>query len=93
MAWHLMGSLSKESYDREYSDSELVKRLIPYLFKYKLLISVVFITSILDSLFALFGPFVFAIGFDELFKTNPDLHFVIMVTLSYLVILILGGAI
>ena len=90
MAWHLMGSLSKESYDREYSDSELVKRLIPYLFKYKLLISVVFITSILDSIFALFGPFVFAIGFDELFKANPDLHFIIMVTLSYLVILILG---
>ncbi len=90
MAWHLMGSLQKESYDREYTDSELIKRMVPYLFKYKSLIFIVFISSVLDSFFTLLGPIVFALGFDELFKSTPSLSFIILVTVSYLIILVIS---
>ena len=90
MAWHLMGSLSKEDYDREYTDAQLIKRLIPYLLRYKLLIFIVFSSSILDSFFTLIGPFVFALGFNELYKINPDLEFIFFTTFSYLIILVVA---
>lgn len=90
MAWHLMGSLQKESYDREYSDSALAKRMMPYLFKYKKLILIVFFSSILASLFTLLGPIVLALGLDELFKSSPSLKFIILVTFSYLIILVVS---
>lgn len=90
MAWYLMGSLSKESYDREYSDVELIKRLIPYLLRYKFLILVVFFSSILDSIFTLVGPLFFAFGVGNLMSNNRDLQFIIFTTLSYFIILVLS---
>ena len=90
MAWHLMGSLSKEDYDREYKDSELIRRMIPYLFEYKFLIFIVFICSILDTFFTLIGRLFFELSFDELIKKYPSLNFITLMTVSYLIVLVLS---
>lgn len=90
MAWHLLGSLSKEGYDRQYSDKELISRLAPYMLRYKLLLLIVLISSIFDSLLTILGPFIFALGLNELFNTNPDLNYIYFITGSYLIILIIS---
>ena len=90
MAWHLLGSLSKENYDRDYSDSELVQRMFPYLLKDKLLILIVFVSSILDTTFTLIGPFFIALGFNELVKKQPHLNIIILMAVSYFIVLVLS---
>jgi ATP-binding cassette subfamily B protein len=90
MAWHIMGSLSKEGYDRQYRDSDLFKRLIPYLSKYRILLIFVTLLSIMDSFLTILAPFAFSIGFDELFKTNPNISFIYFVTGSYLFLLVIS---
>ena len=90
MAWHLIGSLDKDSYDREYSDLELIKRSTPYLLRYKLLMAKVFVSSILDSLFTLIGPLVFAFGVGNLVSPSPNFNFIVITTVSYLLVLVIS---
>ena len=92
MAWHLLGSLSKEGYDRQYSDKELISRLTPYMLRYKFLLVVVLFSSIFDSLLTIIGPFIFALALNELSKSpsNINLSFIYLATVSYLIILIIS---
>ena len=89
MAWHLMGSLEKENYDRKYNDKELIQRLIPYIFQKKIYFFSVIILFIISSILYLASPMFFAIGINELIKPHPNQKIVIIAAIGYLVLLIL----
>ncbi|MHA1982946.1 MAG: ABC transporter transmembrane domain-containing protein [Candidatus Hodarchaeales archaeon] len=89
MAWHLMGSLSREGYDRQYSDKELLSRLKPYLLNHKRYLFLVILFSVLATIFSLVIPIFFALGFDELLLPNPNRDLIITASLLYLALLIL----
>ncbi|MHA2337201.1 MAG: ABC transporter ATP-binding protein [Candidatus Hodarchaeales archaeon] len=89
MAWHLMGSLSREGYDRQYTDKELFSRLKPYLFRHKRYLLLVILFSIFATVLSLTIPIFFAIGFDELLSPNPNRDLIIATSIFYLVLLVL----
>ncbi|OLS25361.1 MAG: putative ABC transporter ATP-binding protein [Candidatus Heimdallarchaeota archaeon LC_3] len=89
MAWHLSGSLSKEDYDRQYTDKELLLRLKPYLFNYKNYLLLVIFFSVIATIFSLIIPLLFAIGFDELISVSKNREIILLMSVSYLILLVL----
>ncbi len=89
MAWHLSGSLSKEDYDRQYTDKELLLRLKPYLFNYKNYLLLVIFFSVIATILSLIIPLLFAIGFDELISVSKNREIILLMSVSYLILLVL----
>ncbi|MHA2226683.1 MAG: ABC transporter ATP-binding protein [Candidatus Hodarchaeales archaeon] len=89
MAWHLMGALRAEKYDKQYTEREITRRLSPYLFNYKRYLSLVIIFSILSAFISISVPIALALGIDELFKPSVEqnLGLVFLATTSYLFLL------
>ncbi|UCE14242.1 MAG: ABC transporter ATP-binding protein [Candidatus Heimdallarchaeota archaeon] len=89
MAWHLAGALFGDNYDKQYSEREIVSRLLPYLLNHKLYLALVIVFSILAALISLIAPVTLAFGLDELFKPLEDQRydFILLMTVGYLVLL------
>ncbi|WP_455463514.1 ABC transporter ATP-binding protein [Candidatus Hodarchaeum mangrovi] len=89
MAWHIMGALRSEKYDKKYSEKEISKRLAPYMLKYKKLLALITIFSLLGALTSIIAPLVMGIGFDELFKgvESQSLDLIILISITYFLLL------
>ncbi|MHA2247886.1 MAG: ABC transporter ATP-binding protein, partial [Candidatus Hodarchaeales archaeon] len=88
MAWHLMGSLSAEKYDKNYGEREIVIRIGNYLLNHKRYLIYVIIFSISSALTSISIPVIMAIGLEELFN-NKILDIILFATGGYLVFLVL----
>lgn len=89
MAWHLMGSLSAEKYDKKYSEREIVNRILPFLINHKRYLAYVIIFSLSSALVSILIPIVMALGFEELFKETRIFEIILLTTTGYLIFLIL----
>ena len=93
MAWHLMRSLEKENYDRQYKDKELIRRLVPYILQKKVYFFSVIILFIFSSILYLLSPIFFAVGLNELSKElvgkTPNRTVLAISTGGYLILLVL----
>ncbi len=89
MAWHLVGSLSAEKYDKKYTEREIVNRIIPFLFNHKRYLTFVIAFSLASAVVSITIPIIMAIGFEELFKDIRNLQIIIFSTSGYLIFLVL----
>ncbi|MFX0088231.1 MAG: ABC transporter ATP-binding protein, partial [Candidatus Hodarchaeota archaeon] len=87
MAWHLVGSLSAEKYDKKYTEREIVNRIIPFLLNHKRYLIFVIAFSLLSALVSIMIPIIMAIGFEELFKEIKSIEIIIFATSGYLIFL------
>ncbi|MBD3185302.1 ATP-binding cassette domain-containing protein [Candidatus Bathyarchaeota archaeon] len=70
--WRVLGTLSKESYDRQYSDRELLRRLIPYIGAQKKFFVLSILFSACRAIASLVTPLFFAIVFEELVRLGTS---------------------
>ncbi len=89
MAWHLMGSLSAEKYDKNYGEREIVNRIARYLLNHKHYLVYVIIFSLSSAFISILIPVIMAIGFEQLFSTSKSLDIILFATGGYLIFLIL----
>jgi ATP-binding cassette subfamily B protein len=88
MAWHLMGSLSAEKYDKNYGEREIVNRITKYLLNHKHYLIYVIIFSLSSALVSILIPVIMAIGLEELF-INKSLDIILFAAGGYLIFLVL----
>ena len=88
MAWHVLRALDRQQYDQNYTDQQLVSRLIPYLFRQKPLLIIVVVFSLFETIFSLIIPLLFAMGIDQLYLENRNLKLIYFFTIGYLALLL-----
>ena len=88
MAWHLMGSLSAEKYDKNYGEREIVNRIAHYLLNHKHYLIYVIIFSLSSALISISIPVILAIGLEELFSNSKSLDIILFATSGYLILLV-----
>jgi ABC-type multidrug transport system fused ATPase/permease subunit len=91
MAWHIYGALNAEKYDKQYTEREIIRRLIPYLQNHKRLSILVITFSLLSAMVSILVPIGLALGLDQMFRTpeEQDFTLIILATCSYLIFLAL----
>ncbi|MFO7682706.1 MAG: ABC transporter ATP-binding protein [Chloroflexota bacterium] len=84
----ILDGLDTEDYDRQYSDKELLKRIVAYFRPYNKQMALVGVMITLNSLAGIGSPLLIALGIDML-ASNPTLEAVLLITAG---ILLLGVA-
>ncbi|MHA2331118.1 MAG: ABC transporter ATP-binding protein [Candidatus Hodarchaeales archaeon] len=89
MAWHLVGALTAEKYDKQYTEREITRRLMPFLLNYKRYLSIVVLFSVSSAIISILVPIALALGIDELFKPpeEQELGLILFATTGYLFLL------
>ncbi|PWI47649.1 hypothetical protein CEE45_10810 [Candidatus Heimdallarchaeota archaeon B3_Heim] len=91
MAWHLYGALNAAKWDKQYTERQIIRRVLPYLGNHRRYLTLVLIFSLLSALVSIIVPLGLAVGLDQLFKSPEDrnLTIIILATVGYLVLLTL----
>ena len=89
--WRVLGTLSKESYDRNYTDRELLRRLVPYVLSNKKYFVTSILFTLMRSIVSLVSPILFAIVFDELVRFGTGANINLIWTYSILYVIFLAG--
>ena len=85
MAWHLYGALNAAKWDKQYSERQIIRRVLPYLGNHRRYLTFVLIFSLLSALVSIIVPLGLAVGLDQLFKSPEDrnLTIIILATVGY----------
>ncbi len=89
MAWHLYGALNAAKWDKQYTERQIIRRVLPYLSNHRKYLIPVIVFSLLSALTSIIVPLGLAVGLDQLFKEPEERDFtiIILATVGYLVLL------
>jgi ABC-type multidrug transport system fused ATPase/permease subunit len=91
MAWHLYGALSATKWDKQYTERQIINRILPFLKNHKRFLILVITFSLLSALVSIIVPLGLALGLDQFFKEPQDrnLSIILLATTGYLLLLTL----
>ncbi|MHA1513641.1 MAG: ABC transporter ATP-binding protein [Candidatus Hodarchaeales archaeon] len=91
MAWHLYGALNAAKWDKQYTERQIISRVIPYLRNHNRYLTLVIVFSLLSAIVSIIVPLGLAVGLDQLFKSPEErnLTIIILGTVGYLGLLTL----
>ncbi|MHA1541523.1 MAG: ABC transporter ATP-binding protein [Candidatus Hodarchaeales archaeon] len=91
MAWHLYGALNAAKWDKQYTERQIISRILPYLRNHNRYLTLVIVFSLLSALVSIIVPLGLALGLDQLFKSPEErnLTIIILSTVGYLALLTL----
>ncbi len=86
-----MGGLNAAKWDKQYTERQIISRILPYLKNHKRYLILVITFSLLSALVSIIVPLGLAIGLDQLFKAPEDrnLTIIIAATVGYMLLLTL----
>ncbi|MHA1995059.1 MAG: ABC transporter ATP-binding protein [Candidatus Hodarchaeales archaeon] len=89
MAWHLYGALNAAKWDKQYTERQIIRRVLPYLKNHRKYLIPVIVFSLLSALISIIVPLGLAVGLDQLFKEPEERDFTIIIvaTVGYLILL------
>ncbi len=86
-----MGALNAAKWDKQYTERQIIRRVLPYLRNHKKFLILVIAFSLLSALVSIIVPLGLAIGLDQLFKQPEDRNLTIIIgaTVGYMLLLAL----
>jgi ABC-type multidrug transport system fused ATPase/permease subunit len=91
MAWHLYGALNAAKWDKQYTERQIIRRILPYLKNHKKYVILTVVFSLLSAIVSILVPLGLALGLDQFFKSPEERQFsiIIFATSAYLGLLAL----